>query len=68
MTQCGVQTKGSGGIMETSEQYRGRAVSQERKIVHRIIVDMNDCLWKRLAFRSIIVFIAAECKLYGEDT
>jgi hypothetical protein len=63
-----VQTEGSGGIMETSEQYRERAVNQERKIVHRTIVDMNDCLWKRLAFKTNIVFITAECKLYGKDT
>jgi hypothetical protein len=54
LTQRGVQTIGGRGIMETSEQYRGRTVSPERKTVHRTIVDMNDSLCKRLALRPII--------------
>ena len=53
--------------METSEQNRGRAVSPERKTLHRTIVDMNDSLWKRMALRSIIFFITAEVKLNGKD-
>jgi len=54
--------------METSEQYRGRAVSPERKTVNRTRVDMNDCLWRRLSLWPITFFIAVERKLYGKDT
>jgi hypothetical protein len=54
--------------METSEQYRGRAVSPERTTLQRARDDMNDSSWKRLALRSIAFFITAEGKLYGKDT